>query len=536
MAGVSFAQNNTGFRLGIVCLVAFGCLVFLDASLIPTDGPAPHILKLSNRSASVFALFVPTIFFALGGVCRDSLLRTVADLSPEAKALTIAPSDNEVVAQPNAETVEAQVSWRKSPDSSGFASTEAIGSRKRIVILIDGAGMGYGQSASNVLKMYRCLQGEIESLHQTVFYISGVAGSAASDFDVWHRFRNNILGVLGQATGYSFDDDVLKAYEFLVQNYRDGDEIYLFGFGRGAYAARVAAGFVHKVGLIAPQQLSFARSGLTAYKRSSVGERTTSSGIEDAATQFAKAFSARRPTIRFVGVWDTVAPAVIPRSDRLFLPSLEELAFTISNPSVRTFRQAISIDERRAMFRLTPWIEPQAFVGSGPTPGRAEPQDSLQTWFAGVHADVGGGYPEEESGLSKYSLIWMVEEAARCGLSINQNVFREVAWGIQSRQSSTRYATPAFTAPIHNSLTLSWSLLEFLPKSAKFKEWPERKSFLGFYIPDGEPRLIPEGAVIHESVIKRMEALADYRPINLPRTYQIEPLAAMLGDQTPVRS
>lgn len=535
-AGVSFAQNHTGFRVGIVCLVALPFLVSLNASLIPAGGPVPKILYLPNQSVSVLALFLPAIFFGLGGQCRDFLLRAVADLPPETKVPTVAVSENDVAAQRNAEAAEAQVSWRKSPDSSGFASTEAIGSRKRIVILIDGPGMGYGQSASNVLKMYRCLQGEIESLHQTVFYISGVAGSAASDFNPWNRLRNSIQGVLGLATGYSFDEDVLKAYEFLVENYREGDEIYLFGFGRGAYAARVTAGFVHKVGLIAPQQLSFARSGLTAYKRSSAGQRTEFSETEDDATQFAKAFSARRPTIRFVGVWDTVAPAIIPRSDRLFFPSLEELAFTIANPSVRTFRQAISIDERRALFRVTPWLEPQRFIGSGHGSSRNEMQDSLQMWFAGVHADVGGGYPEDESGLSKFSLIWMVEEAARCGLSINQSVFREVAWGVRSSQTATNYAVPAFVGPMHNSLTSSWWLLEFLPKSARFKEWPARKSFLGFYIPGGEPRLIPEGAVIHESVIKRMEALANYSPINLPRTYQVEPIPAMVDDLLPIKS
>ena len=57
---------------------------------------------------------------------------------------------------------------------------------------------------------------------------------------------------------------------------------------------------------------------------------------------------------------------------------------------------------------------------------------------------------------------------------------------------------------LHHSLHGAWWLLEFFPKSAKYKEWPERKVALGCYIPDAEPRLIPEGAFIHESVMKRM--------------------------------
>ena len=82
----------------------------------------------------------------------------------------------------------------------------------------------------------------------------------------------------------------------------------------------------------------------------------------DNAAQFARITSTRWPNIRFVGVWDTVASVIVPRPDRLYWPSLEELAFTLQNPSVKTFRQAISIDERRCMFRLKKWDEPQTFA------------------------------------------------------------------------------------------------------------------------------------------------------------------------------
>jgi hypothetical protein len=63
-----------------------------------------------------------------------------------------------------------------------------------------------------------------------------------------------------------------------------------------------------------------------------------------------------------------------------------------------------------------------------------------------------------------------------------------------------------------------------LPKLAKYKEWPKREVYFGFYIPDAEPRPIPEGAVIHESVVKRMETISDYRPVNLPATYKTWPM------------
>ena len=75
------------------------------------------------------------------------------------------------------------------------------------------------------------------------------------------------------------------------------------------------------------------------------------------------------------------------------------------------FRHAISIDERRCMFRLKKWDDPQTYKHNRFNDAHAEPQDILQVWFAGVHADIGGGYPEKESGLSKYPLLWMIDEA-----------------------------------------------------------------------------------------------------------------------------
>ena len=95
----------------------------------------------------------------------------------------------------------------------------------------------------------------------------------------------------------------------------------------------------------------------------------------DNAAQFARITSTRWPTIRFVGVWDTVASVIVPRADRFYWPSLEELAFTLQNPSVQMFRQAISIDERRCMFRLKKWDEPQTYKPNRFNDDHAEPQD-----------------------------------------------------------------------------------------------------------------------------------------------------------------
>jgi uncharacterized protein (DUF2235 family) len=409
---------------------------------------------------------------------------------------------------------------------------------RNIVICCDGTGNEISENISNVLKFYRCLRKTDKTTpHQVVFYDPGVGTLARPD--PWHKLRQDFSAILGLATGYGLDDKVLQSYQFLVHNYQEGDQIYLFGFSRGAYTVRVLAGLIHKVGLISPEQANLAGSGLTAYKQLS-GDNPPDPGTaladagdsdgpmpakDDQAAQFARILSTRWPTIRFVGVWDTVASVIVPRPDRLYWPSIEELAYTLHNPSVQTFRQAISIDERRCMFRLKKWDAPQTFRHNRFNDAHAEPQDILQVWFAGVHSDIGGGYPEKDSGLSKYPLLWMIEEAVKCGLAVDRRTVNQLAWGKPRKGSPFSYVAPNFKAMLHNSLNAAWWILEFIPKLAKYREWPARKVYFGFYIPDAEPRPIPEDAFIHASVVERMaDAACGYHPVNLPARYQTIPM------------
>jgi len=414
---------------------------------------------------------------------------------------------------------------------------------KNIVICCDGTGNEISDNISNVLKLYRMMRktGKTEP-HQVVFYDPGVGTLARPN--PWRKLAQDFTAIMGLATGYGLDDKVLAAYAFLVHHYREGDQIYLFGFSRGAYTVRVLAGLIHKIGLISPEQANLAGSGLTSYKQFS-SDNQPSLGLElkaftdggsdsdgplpvnrdDQAAQFARILSTRWPTIRFVGVWDTVASVIVPRPDRLYWPSLEELAFTLQNPSVKTFRQAISIDERRCMFRLKKWDDPQTFnFNRFSTTNNTSPQDILQVWFAGVHSDIGGGYPEKESGLSKYPLLWMIDEARKCGLEVNQSTVNTLAWGRQRKGSPYSYVAPNAEAELHTSLYGAWWILEFVPKLAKYKEWPAREARFGFYIPDAEPRPIPEGAWMHQSVVQRMDAIRSYRPVNLPARFETWPM------------
>jgi uncharacterized protein (DUF2235 family) len=410
---------------------------------------------------------------------------------------------------------------------------------KNIVVCCDGTGNEISENISNVLKLYRCLRKSGKAANQVVFYDPGVGTLARPD--PWRKVWQDAITLLGLATGYGLDDNILAAYEFIVTHYEKGDSVYLFGFSRGAYTVRVLAGLVHKIGLLSPEQINLGGSGLTAYKQFSlngdvndvglsprelldaIATAETAKGKSDQAKQFARILSAESPTIRFVGVWDTVASVIVPRPDRFYLPSLQTLAFTRTNPSVQTFRQAISIDERRRMFRLNPWREPQDFM-TNRYAATSTPQDILQVWFAGVHSDIGGGYPEKESGLSKYPLLWMIHEAVACGLAVNAATVNQLAWGVQRKGSPFSYVAPDYTAEPHDSLTAAWKILEYVPKSDRYKEWRSRPSVMGFYLPRAEPRPIPEGAHIHGSVIARMDALGSYRPINLPKEYAVVPM------------
>ncbi len=383
---------------------------------------------------------------------------------------------------------------------------------KRLVLCCDGTGNELEGNLSNVLKLYRIA---IKDDSQRVYYDPGIG--TLGQHDEWSRIKQNAKGVFGLVTGYGLDDDVLDAYRFLAENFEDGDEIFLFGFSRGGYTVRVLAGFLYLIGLLHPDQLNFAGYALAAYKRAS--EKSDF----HIAWDFRRITGGRTAPITFMGVWDTVASVMVPRRDRFYIPSLLTLPYTRTNPSVATFRHAIAIDEQRRMFRLNRWIEPQPFkpnAFAGDEPSQA--QDIKQVWFTGVHADVGGGYPETESALSKFPLDWMIGEAVATGLQINSSMRNHLVLGHDRFGGTKRYVAPDVAAAMHRSLTAGWQIIEWLPKRAVLRESPADALKQGWYLPRGERRFIPEGARLHYSVLSRLKLVKDYRPQNLPSRYVVE--------------
>lgn len=380
---------------------------------------------------------------------------------------------------------------------------------------------------SNVLKLYRILQ---KTPSQRVYYNPGIG--TIGQQDAWQRALQKVRGVFGLTTGYGLDDEVLNAYRFLMSTYEKGDKLYFFGFSRGAYTVRVLAAFMHVMGLLPRDQLNLATYAFTAYKKASadIGSQQTGanglgSGDDDstpleAAWDFSRVAGGEPVPIEFIGVWDTVASVIVPRWDRL-VPSLQMLRFTRTNPSVRNFRQAIAIDERRRMFRLNRWTDPQEHRPNAYQPNSTIAQSIRQVWFAGVHSDVGGGYQESESGLAKFPLIWMINQASKAGLAVRKRMIRRLVFGDVQPGDKYPYVAPSATAAAHNSMTFGWSLLEWIPKQWRWHEDKSRAPWLGWYLPKSEPRTIPEGAILHYSVLLRREA-GIYSPPNLPVDFGVE--------------
>jgi uncharacterized protein (DUF2235 family) len=229
--------------------------------------------------------------------------------------------------------------------------------------------------------------------------------------------------VLGGMFGYGLDDEVIRAYQWLIEIYNPGDRIFIFGFSRGAFTARSLAGFISKCGLLKPGAPISLRQLYERYRKgkavhtirelSSIPEAQLS--LEDG---WIKKYSMPIP-IWFQGVWDTVGALGIPfgtfprvsRSSYAFL----ETDLRINND--RAFH-ALAIDEHRLAFAPTLWT---STVAKGAQSYAPRPlSDVEQRWFVGAHADVGGGY--DNGLLAQIPLSWLMQKAQLHGLVFKGDV------------------------------------------------------------------------------------------------------------------
>lgn len=400
---------------------------------------------------------------------------------------------------------------------------------KNIVILLDGTSNQISGDRTNVLRLYGSLE---RSKKQLVFYQPGVGTFGLSGW--WQRLKSKTRIVLGLATGAGIEDNVMEAYRFLVENHERGDRIFIFGFSRGSYSARLLAGFIRIFGLVRREQLQLVRYAWRAYAR--LGEP----GSKDFAAEighFQKVLDGTGVRIAFLGVWDTVASVFDSTAGFPFLTTTQK-AYTNRNDRIRTVRHAVAIDERRTYFQPSLWEPGQMYEEWSQATRSYEktPQDFEEVWFTGCHGDVGGGYPDAKAGLAKIPLEWLYREAVAAGVEGNEEVFRLLTHGEpvedgaaakpqtaqdEARKSKKAYGAPDPLADINNSMNAAWSIAEFLPRRVPKTSFYRQLQIGRYYFPVFDYRRIPEGAKLHEAVIERLENRKDYRPPNLPRTYEV---------------
>jgi uncharacterized protein (DUF2235 family) len=242
--------------------------------------------------------------------------------------------------------------------------------------------------------------------------------------------------VLGGAFGTGLYDKIKRAYTQIAHVYEAGDELFLFGFSRGAYTARSLAGMIAICGLPSGNfDDEIVETAFQAYRHKDQ-RATLLASLKDCGLYDAK--------ITMLGVWDTVGslgiPAIFGGVSQLLYGFLDSSL----NPKVLHGYHAVAIDERRVEFPATLWT-------SVPAPG----QTVEQVWFCGVHCDVGGGYADDaDSGtaLSDITLAWIMSKACALGLQINSDV-------------QAQYTLPLDPKYALDQLHESWNPIWGFPKS-----------------------------------------------------------------------
>ncbi|MDX6327066.1 MAG: hypothetical protein QOK15_3420, partial [Nocardioidaceae bacterium] len=280
--------------------------------------------------------------------------------------------------------------------------------KKRLIILCDGTWNRADQVHSgklgptNVAQLNELVvKGVTNGVEQIPRYHKGIGTG-----------RSNRL--LGGATGWGLGRHVRDVYTWLCEDYRPGDEIFLFGFSRGAYTARSAVGLIRTCGIV-QRDADGGVSEKLVHRAFDIYRGAPSDGDGpdyQAAKDFRKQYAVEEEThIRCIGVWDTVGALGIPLSGARWNWFNKKNQFhnvTLSS-RVEAAYQALAIDEHRGPFVPAVWKQSE---------DRAKADMKLeQAWFPGAHSDVGGGYSHHD--LSDLTLRWMVARARAEGLVVD---------------------------------------------------------------------------------------------------------------------
>lgn len=340
---------------------------------------------------------------------------------------------------------------------------------KRLILCCDGTWNSADQAhdgvpcPTNVVKLgfrvaKRC---KADNVPQIVHYDEGVGTG------------NSLDRLSGGALGRGLEENIHEAYRFLVANYEPGDELFLFGFSRGAFTARSIAGMIRKCGILGRGSISHYCDALALY-------RDADRPDTDEPKQFRRTHcvcEGEDIKIKFIGVWDTVGSLGIPlRGLRWLTRKNYQFHDTELSGVVQHAYHALAIDERRAPFEPTLWQY------------RPKPEQTVeQVWFCGAHSDVGGGYPDSD--LSDVALDWMIEKSQAAGLEFDE--IAERAYPL----------SPDSNGPLHESKTGLYRLTRGFDRP------------IGLSLREGADRGASDPTQsVHRSVLERWDGNPDYRP------------------------
>ena len=336
---------------------------------------------------------------------------------------------------------------------------------KKLVFCFDGTSNTLDRPhPTNVAITAAAVRNSSKKGPQIVYYDEGVGSGSWTD------------KIAGGAVGKGLYERVIEAYKFLVFNHEPGDEIFIFGFSRGAYTARSFAGLVHHIGVVNscyaekihvaaalyqnrnPKAAIEELDDLTSFRQEFVPD--TCANIADRAWRQAnvEGFDEALPLvqIKYIGVWDTVKTIGDPMlGDRDGDGEYDAAEFHDHHlyPEVESARHAIAIDERRKKFNVTPWENVDALNRNLGIALDDPDRPYQQLWFPGGHGSVGGG--GDIRGLSDEGLEWILEGAKRKGLAFDTSGYSKI-WGIR----------PDVLAPLENSSgKKSWAPAEVIMRN-----------------------------------------------------------------------
>lgn len=371
--------------------------------------------------------------------------------------------------------------------------------KKSIVILSDGTGNSAAKLfKTNVWRISEAL--DLTKGDQIYVYDDGVGTE---------RFKP--LAMLGGAVGLGLQQNVRQLYAFLCRNYQPGDDIYMFGFSRGAFTIRVLIGLIHGMGLVSGASEGELQQNVRhAFKEYRSRYKTNIQrffarllGREPKPTDP----DPKAPPICFVGLWDTVDAYGLPveelKTGIYYWIKSWSLPDRKLSPIVKRACHALALDDQRRTFHPLLWDESEE-------PESLDSQRLTQVWFAGAHSNVGGGYPED--GMSYVTLAWMMREARAAGLGLRQEAVEEAALRAD------------WNADLYDSRSGLAAYYRYDPRD------------VGKLCNDDYHGVRIERPKIHESVFRRIkDGVVPYAPTALPAVYDVRYLRGDIvpGNQDP---